>query len=336
MIDLSIIVPVYNAEKYLTSCVESILLSYSKIENFSIEILFVNDGSKDSSIDILKALEKKHSFIRIIDKKNEGVSVARNIALDSIQGDHVWMIDSDDLIHPDSLQLISEMLKVRDTDIIHFGYSQEVDVGVLKSYNLDDKYLNVDSVDGISFLKSNDGRLYLWTNIYSMSYLTEHNIRFKGELRSLEDSLFNIQAFVKAKKVSFIPQLLYTYCYNPNSISRDHSLDKLIMLKNSTLNVHDELLFILKNIKKLDSDEFKVVKLKLDKSVLGFFYSLIALSYPISIVKDSLESYELKKLYPLKFRTDSFKAELFKRCLNVKWFFLMLCKFKLLLMRYKT
>lgn len=93
-IKISVIVPVYNAERFLEKCIRSIMASTLK----EIEIICVNDGSKDKSIDILRNLEKEDNRIIVIDKENEGASKARNIGIDMAKGEYIAFVDSDDFI----------------------------------------------------------------------------------------------------------------------------------------------------------------------------------------------------------------------------------------------
>lgn len=103
---LSFIVPVYNAEKYLNECISSLLQQDIPANDY--EIICVNDGSTDGSLEILRTYENQYTNIVVIDKENGGVSAARNAGLDAACGDYVWMVDADDFIQKDCLGNINE------------------------------------------------------------------------------------------------------------------------------------------------------------------------------------------------------------------------------------
>ena len=104
---ISVIIPVYNVEKYLDRCLESIeSQTYSELE-----IILIDDGSTDGSLQILQQFEENNTNVTIIDKANEGVSVARNICLSSAKGDYIWFVDSDDLIQSNILMKLKNSKK---------------------------------------------------------------------------------------------------------------------------------------------------------------------------------------------------------------------------------
>ena len=118
---LSIVVPVYNAETYIKQCLDSLLEQDTEQEKY--EIICINDGSTDDSLRILEEYAKKYDNIRLIDKQNEGVSVARNLGLEKACGKYVWFVDADDFIKPNCLKMIKVPIE-NEPDIINFsGYS---------------------------------------------------------------------------------------------------------------------------------------------------------------------------------------------------------------------
>lgn len=115
----SFIVPVYNVEKYLPECLDSLLEQDIPHEDY--EIICVNDGSTDGSLSILRDYEARCSNVRVIDKENGGVSTARNTGLDAARGDYIWFVDSDDLIAPRCLKLLREHTRNSQMERIRFG-----------------------------------------------------------------------------------------------------------------------------------------------------------------------------------------------------------------------
>ena len=117
MIEISIIVPVYNTEKYITRCINSIL--EQTFENW--ELLLIDDGSRDSSGKICDIFQKKDSRIKVIHKKNEGVSIARNLGITLSKGNYITFVDSDDWIDKDYLELMYIAIKKMNVDILVTG-----------------------------------------------------------------------------------------------------------------------------------------------------------------------------------------------------------------------
>ena len=117
MIKLSIIIPVYNVEKYIPVCLESIINQPFK----DLEIICVNDGSSDNSLSVLQSYKEKDNRITIIDKKNEGSGVARNTALAIAKGDYVYFVDGDDWLEDNALEKVVSKADELDTDILIFS-----------------------------------------------------------------------------------------------------------------------------------------------------------------------------------------------------------------------
>lgn len=130
---LSIVIPCYNVEKYLEACIKSVI--ESKCDN--IEIILVNDGSTDSTLDIINKYSKEYSFIKVVDKSNGGLSSARNAGIKVSKGDYITFIDSDDTIDSSIIKKILNVIDKGDYDLITYGvkmiykdHTQDVDTGL--------------------------------------------------------------------------------------------------------------------------------------------------------------------------------------------------------------
>lgn len=126
---VSIIVPVYNMEKYLSECLDS--LFNQSLEQY--EIIIVNDGSTDGSLDIIKTYQKKYSFIHTINQKNQGLSAARNAGLSLASGEYIYFMDSDDYLEKDALGILYDICKKSDLDAIFFDAESFVDQELIVS-----------------------------------------------------------------------------------------------------------------------------------------------------------------------------------------------------------
>ncbi|SHJ16405.1 Glycosyltransferase involved in cell wall bisynthesis [Mesonia phycicola] len=317
---LSILIPVYNCEKFIDRCVKSIVNQNSV---FDLEVVIVNDGSIDNTADIINNLAAKYSYIKVYHQKNQGVYKARNFGLKKLRGDYLWMLDADDYIAKDAFINLSNAFE--EVDVFHLGYRQEN-----KDENFDYRLppgKDLEIVDGIEFLDRNDGRLFLWNNIYSLKFLQENNFTFLAKSVSLEDSLFNLQVFSKASKVKFIKKCFYSYLHNENSISKTKSKEHLLKQGESSINVHLNTRKLRDNYPQ-NSREYKVIHERLSHSILGFFYSLYIEKYPLNYIKKIFILYKEEKLLPISKSNKTIKLVIFEQLINLKWPFLWLCKLK--------
>ena len=132
---ISIVIPVYNTAKYLEECLDSLLKQTLK----DFEVILVNDGSKDNSLEILNAYAKKDSRFIIIDKKNEGQGIARNIAIEKSCGRYLLCMDSDDWLENNALELAYNKMSQEDVDVLFFDYYKYFEKTILM-YSLSCKY----------------------------------------------------------------------------------------------------------------------------------------------------------------------------------------------------
>lgn len=215
---ISVIVPVYNTEKFIDRCIDSLL--GQSFENF--ELIMVNDGSRDSSGVICKKYALKDKRIRVVDKKNEGVSAARNTGLDSANGDWIVFVDSDDYVERG---YIESLFKTVQKGKMKFGMTGltkiSVDGTVIYSPDTIKKYtLDRDACIEMLFSYSNGYWGYVWGKIYNRQILRKHNIKFRNNIYFNEDRLFCLEylSVLNAKdKISANTGSYYNYIIHENS-----------------------------------------------------------------------------------------------------------------------
>lgn len=309
---LSIIIPVYNAQEYIEKCIDCITSQRSNWSN--VELVVCNDGSTDRSKEILDVLALKHSSLKLFHLDNKGVYKTRNFALSKITGDYVWMIDSDDYISENALSQLYNILSKESVEILNFGYFEQSAEGVTLKVlppNTSKK------IDGFTFLEKNDGRLFLWNNVYSVEFLINNGVKFLAKSVSLEDSLFNLTAFSKAKIVKYLNEALYTYCFNPNSISKKRNPKHILNLGESSKNVHLGTKHLRDTFIK-GSREYIILDNRLMHSIQGFFYSLLLLKYPSEYISAIFKLYRAEKLLPINKKNDNIKLTIFQTLINLK------------------
>jgi glycosyltransferase involved in cell wall biosynthesis len=222
-VKLSIIVPVYNTEKYLGKCLDS-LVNQSLSD---IEIVCINDGSKDNSLSILKEYKKKYkSKIIIIDKKNEGVWRGRYDGIKKATGEYIGFLDSDDYVHHDFALMLYSNAKRNDSDIAVCGFDRiDLDTGKLYSREMCKKSKYNFSI------KENPGYLVMlngapWNKIFKRELFDKMHV-MKNIPRVVDDMMFQELLYIHADKVSFVNQSLIYYMIRKDSIMNTIKIDLL-------------------------------------------------------------------------------------------------------------
>ena len=198
---VSIIVPVYKVEQYLKRCMDSVLNQTYK----NIEIILVNDGSPDNCPALCDKYAKIDSRVRVIHKENGGLSSARNVALDSVKGDYIFFVDSDDWLALDTLEVLNEYLE-KDYDMISFQRTYLTEEKVVEKGEKNPKDMDVSQYIDASFLGRYD--FFVTTKIFKTEVF--NNVRFL-EGRNYEDLEIMHRLFLNMKKVVGLDYFLYYY-----------------------------------------------------------------------------------------------------------------------------
>lgn len=202
---ISVIIPIYNVEKYLKQCLNSVINQTLK----DIEIICINDGSTDNSLKILKEYSND-TRIFIIDKENEGVSVARNIGIDKSIGTYLCFLDADDWLEPHILENSLNKIIKQQADIICFGIKEH--------------YKNYTKIrDDFEFIRQHYNKKTLTNDItknflinacaklYKTDFIKTNSIYFMNNLKTMEDGIFNLHCFYKNPKYSLLNECGYNY-----------------------------------------------------------------------------------------------------------------------------
>ena len=198
---VSIIVPVYKVEQYLKRCMDSVLNQTYK----NIEIILVNDGSPDNCPALCDEYAKIDGRVRVIHKENGGLSSARNVALDSVKGDYIFFVDSDDWLALDTLEVLNEYLE-KDYDMISFQRIYLTEEKVVEKGEKNPKDMDVSQYIDASFLGRYD--FFVTTKIFKAEVF--NNVRFL-EGRNYEDLEIMHRLFLNMKKVVGLDYFLYYY-----------------------------------------------------------------------------------------------------------------------------
>ena len=216
--DVSVIIPVYNSEKYLSACIDSVLHQ----EKVTLEIILVDDGSTDSSAGICNDYALRYGNIRTIHIKNSGQAVAKNEGLKYAHGNYIALTDSDDKMTPQMLHTMVSAGYKHDADIVCCNYKQIDEKGVVSHLDCTGKTYILSHEEALIRFYSRD-LIYsqCWTKLYKHQMLTDHHIENES-IRYDEDVIFNIRAFKVAEKTVIIDKPLYEYTYRENSVAHGY------------------------------------------------------------------------------------------------------------------
>lgn len=229
---LSIIVPVYNIEKYIANCLDSIVQNMNG-QSGCIEVIIVDDGSTDCSGMIADKYASQYEFFWVLHQSNQGVAKARNVGMKAACGEWIYFMDPDDWLEEKGICHIFEASKENaDADIILFDAVKNVE-------DREEVWEHFDS--NVVWHGKNEIRklqrevLYFdkvsmaapWDKIYKHSFLKNHTIQFRQELKVLDDMVFNVEAFGAADKVAYCKEIIYHYRYVPESITNSYKPDRV-------------------------------------------------------------------------------------------------------------
>ena len=233
---ISVIVPVYNTAKFLHRCIDSLInQTYKKTE-----IVLVDDGSKDDSLQICNEYASKHTNIVVFHKENAGQGLARNDGIKLSHGDYICFLDSDDYYEPDTCELLVKTMTENDADLCSYGYKiEDADGNVVAIPKIKDRvYIGNKVKDdfilhyfGDSLKDDNLRGVSSCMSVFKKGLIVEHAIDFPSErIVSSEDSAFCLEYCKHVNKVVTISKPLYHYVQNSNSFCQSYRDDRLELL----------------------------------------------------------------------------------------------------------
>ncbi len=216
---LSIIIPVYNVERYLQQCIDSVLEQIDKED----EIILVNDGSTDRSREICLLYETEHENIMFLDRGHFGPGITRNIGLRKASGEHVVFLDADDFWAPNAATTIKNEILKKDVDVLFFDAEIICEGNIKFAGNPYDRaaVISGETISGLQFFEKYYPKGYIsqaCMAVYNKNYLLNHHIFFQEGVY-YEDNIFCFCAMINAEKVRHIPDKLYQRRVRDNSIT---------------------------------------------------------------------------------------------------------------------
>lgn len=221
---ISTIIPVYNAEKYLKRCLDSIL--NAQIEEVSNEILLIDDGSTDNSLVICKEYANKNPNIKVFSQPNQGPSIARNLGLKHAKGEWISFVDSDDWVVENYFNVFYKNYH-SNYNLFVFGYNKVSKKGIIKNV-IEHTILDSNLILNQTLSYSNI-LWFPWNKFYKRKILLENKIKFNQDVRIGEDTLFNIAYIKKIDKIKSISETLYNYAEVETSLTQVKFKENLLI-----------------------------------------------------------------------------------------------------------
>lgn len=334
---VSIIVPVYNVEKYIERCLKSLVNQTLK----DIEIIIVNDDTPDNSMNLCQEYAKKDNRIKIFNKKNEGLGLTRNYGINQASGEFIAFVDSDDFVEKNFYEKMYESAIRNNSDIVFAEYK-------IYTYNNEIKYTNAGkipfnnecvkpkevlysmlNIKTDEYNNSNMG-MSVWRAIYKKKIIEKNDIVFVSEREYIsEDICFNFDILENSNLVSFAKGTYYYYCYNSVSLSHSYRKDRMEKTKN----------LIHKLIEKAKiSNEYEKMKTGLNDLFVSYVHGIIKqevnnkqlnFKQKKNNINKILDDIELREALNNK-NKKNFKNNIFDACMRKKFIFLIfiLCKIK--------
>lgn len=257
---ISIVVPVYNVEKYIEKCIVSIInQTYTNIE-----IIIVNDGTKDNSLEVIKKYINNDKRIRVINQENAGLSEARNTGIKNALGQYILFVDSDDFIDKKMVEKMYKKLQEDNSQIVmcnicRWDYLKDEELGFRENYYGEKEIFNNDEAVRALLLNKING--YAWNKLYDINLFK--NIRYiKGIL--FEDMFTTFDLILKTNQVSVVKDKLYYY------VSRDDSITKN-MTKKAILDLNHRIEYV---SEKIDINQYRD-----EFSRFSFFFYLMSIDW---------------------------------------------------------
>ena len=223
---ISVIVPVYGVEKYLRSCLDSLLIG----QGDEYEVIVINDCSPDGSAEILHELVNIYPNLRVIEfKQNQGVSAARNAGIDAAKGDWLMFCDSDDILCPGTIPLLKEKIRTRNCELIAFELKRVNDAVELTERTVDGNetlHDMEDEADATTFVSKNfPHRLWAWNKCFRRDLIGD--LRFHN-YQPCEDAVFTLDCMIRAQKILELPNVCYKYLQHEGSCLKTVSRKRII------------------------------------------------------------------------------------------------------------
>lgn len=304
---LSILIPVYNAERYLKRCLDSITKQVN--DDDGVEIIIVNDGSTDGSLDIIKEYAGRYPCVRWTSRENRGIGPTRNELIDRAGGEYFWFVDADDFISDGALGTVLPLLREGKYDMLMFAFNWVSTEG-----HVEVKHCHGEYASGLEMADHDVYNNSLWTRIYRRSVITDNGIRFQ-KLQMGEDFDVIFHAIPYLGPCLCIDQPLYNYVVSPGSAITNRKWEHVVKSSDDSLICMEGCFRFLRQWGK--DSQWKLRK-PLNFFLMGYLFSVYVepfkLRYKFRTMK-RLSAMGALPIHPLPVNP---RHRLFSRIINIK------------------
>jgi glycosyltransferase involved in cell wall biosynthesis len=236
---VSIIVPVYNAEKYLDRCIDSIL----RQDYQDIELILVNDGSKDGSREIIDRYASEDSRVVAVHKENGGVSSTRNKGLELAKGEYIQFVDADDWLPFDATKLLVRAMEENDAEMVIGDFYRVVDDKVSKKGSINTPGLITRNLYADKMMLTPADLYYgvLWNKLYRHDLIREHDIKMDENISYCEDVIFNLEYLLHISRIQVLKAPVYYYVRTEGSlVMQNLNIQSTVKMKTSVIRYYNE------------------------------------------------------------------------------------------------
>jgi glycosyltransferase involved in cell wall biosynthesis len=308
---ISFIVPVYNAQHCLSSCVASLLSQ--KLEESSYEIILVNDGSTDGSYSLCRDLEERYLPIKVISQDNKGLSEARNVGISAANGAYLCFVDADDILAPGGVSSLLLFCN-GNFDLIRF-WCELVHPGTEPNEILSDGHVLFQG-EGYEYLREYGLETFCWCYLYRRSFLIEKNLRFQPGIIG-EDFAFMYDVMMARPTIISVASRIYQYNIVPNSISTKRSPEHSRRWVQDLIDTMKRTNLGLNPFREKDPLLYKKCRESLDAKMVSLFSRILSAKYTVTEYKSLLKELTSCGLLPLSSSQTSKREEWAKRFLAI-------------------
>lgn len=320
--DLSIIIPVYNVEKYIEKCIKSCY--QQQLDHSRYELLVIDDESPDGSVQIIKKIQKSYSNLRIISQPNKGLGGARNTGIQQAKGTYVLFLDSDDYLLPLVLPKLLQTAITNNLDILDFAAEGVRSDGSVV-YTILHRTFNT-PVSGPDYFKHGHHNSAC-VRLYRRDFLIQHQLLFKERVY-IEDVEFNFKAVFLAERIMSTPLVVSNFVQTDDSITRSSNASKNQKLIKDIL----QSVLLIDNYSKNNittkSVAYTKSRSKVNELVISLLKNLFSKGESKVLFSDTFEALRSAELYPISYKSDNFQRNLFKIFANQYWIFKQAYKLK--------
>lgn len=303
---LSILIPVYNAERYLRRCLDSITKQVNGDDG--VEIIIVNDGSTDGSLDIIKEYAGRYPCVRWTSRENRGIGPTRNELIDEAQGEYFWFVDADDFISDHALSTVLPLLRAGKYDMLMFAFNW-----VSTDGHVEVKHCHGEYASGLEMADHDVYNNSLWTRIYRRSAITENGIRFQ-KLQMGEDFDVIFHAIPYLGPCLCIDQPLYNYVVSPGSAITNRKWEHVVKSSDDSLICMEGCFRFLRQWGK--DSQWKLRK-PLNFFLMGYLFSIYVEPFSLKYKLRAMQRLKHAGVFPIKPLPVNPRHRRFSRIINI-------------------